>query len=160
MSHSNPENRYEVRGGDDNVYGPESEATIRRWCAENRLENNSQIRLVGETKWRPLSVYEQFNIPDSNPAGAPLAVPETEPKVLLWYRIYNGFMALIYVLLAGFFWWLKSLDLEFETPEEEMEIVLMAWVMVVVGLPLALFYLFCCFKTHRSWHWVLGFFSI
>ena len=157
---SNPENRYEVRGDDDNVYGPESEATIRRWRAENRLEDNSQIRIVGETEWRSLSAYEQFNIPASKPVGTPVAVPETEPKVFLWYRIYNGLMALMYVLLAGFFWWLKSLDLEFETPEEEMEIVVMAWVMLVVGLPLALFYLFCCFKTHRGWHWVLGFFSI
>ena len=160
MEPADPQKQFEVLGNDGNVYGPESEETIRHWYAEHRLEARSKIRPVGESEWRSLSTYEQFGIPDSIPPAAPIPVPEKAPGVILWYRIYNALTALMYFGLAGFFWWVKSVDLDFSSPEEEMELIVMAWVFLVVGLPLGFFYLACCFMTYRRWHWVLGFFSI
>jgi len=160
METPDPQNQFEVRGNDGNVYGPESERTIRRWLAEHRLEDQSEIRLVGESEWHPLSSYDQFNICPSKPMPVPNPVPSEAPGVILWYRIYNGLMALMYIGLTGFLWLVKLMDVQFESPQEETDLAIMAWVFLVVGLPMAIFHLVCCFMTHRRWHWILGFFSI
>lgn len=160
METPDPPGQFEVRGDDGNVYGPETEETIRRWYAEHRLEARSEIRRVGETEWRSLSAFDQFKLPPSKPTPNPIPVPTEAPGVILWYRIYNVLTVVMYLVLTAFFWWVKSSGLEFDSPEEEMEIAIYAWVFLVIGLPLAFFHLVCSFMTHRRWHWVLGFFPI
>ena len=154
------QDQFEVRGDDGNVYGPETAETIRRWHAEHRLEAQSEIRRVGETEWRPLSAFEQLKIPSSKTTPNPIPVPTEAPGVILWYRIYNVLTAVMYLGLVALLWWSKSGVVEFDSPEEEMEVTILAWVFLVIGLPLAIFHLVCCFMTNRRWHWMLGFFPI
>ena len=161
MEESNFNNQYEVKGDDGNIYGPQSDATIRRWYFEKRLNAQSLIRRVGGTDWRPVSTYEEFKIPasETNITVHPQVKP---PRVIFWYRIYCSFMGVFWGLLVFLFLFLRSLsDLEQNMSSSDFtEFQITSVIMIFVGIPFALLYFFCAFMTHRGWHWILGFVSI
>ena len=86
MEESKYKNLYEVKGEDGNVYGPESDSTIRRWYFEKRLNAQSLIRRVGDTDWRQVLAYKEFKV-SANEIVSPLS----KPGVIFWYRIYCSF---------------------------------------------------------------------
>ena len=45
---------YIIVGGDNKEYGPVSEAEVRQWIAEGRLNAESRVRAEGELEFRPL----------------------------------------------------------------------------------------------------------
>ena len=161
MEESNFNNQYEVKGDDGNIYGPQSDATIRRWYFEKRLNAQSLIRRVGETDWRPVSTCEEFKIPasETNITVHPQVKP---PRVIFWYRIYCSFTGVFWGLLVFLFLFLRSLsDLEQNMSSSDFtEFQITSVIMIFVGIPFALLYFCCAFMTHRGWHWILGFVSI
>ncbi|MDP6891899.1 MAG: hypothetical protein QF731_01865 [Verrucomicrobiota bacterium] len=154
-------NQYEVRGDDGNIYGPESDATIRRWCFEKRLNAQSVIRRVGETDWRPVSTYEEFKIPTSA-TNVPFSPPVKPPGVIFWYRIYCAFTGVFFGLLVILFLYLISIPgmEENMSASEYVEFQITSIIMIAVGIPCVIFYFACAFMTHRGWHWILGLVSI
>jgi len=53
-------NLYRIIGGDGREYGPISDDQLRMWIAENRANAQTQIRLEGETEWKPLAAFPEF----------------------------------------------------------------------------------------------------
>src|SRR5579862_5411522 len=54
---------YFIIGGDGRQYGPISEADIRKWIAEGRLNQESQARAESETEFRALATFPEFAVP-------------------------------------------------------------------------------------------------
>ncbi len=51
---------YFIIGGDGKEYGPITEADIRLWIAEGRLNEQSSARRESETNWQPLGAFAEF----------------------------------------------------------------------------------------------------
>lgn len=51
---------YQIIGADQKQYGPITADQIRQWIKENRLNAQSQARLVGAQEWQPLSAFPEF----------------------------------------------------------------------------------------------------
>jgi hypothetical protein len=51
---------YFIIGGDGKQYGPISDADMRKWIAEGRLNGQSQARAESETEFRALSSFPEF----------------------------------------------------------------------------------------------------
>lgn len=52
---------YQIIGGDGQEYGPITEATVREWIADGRLDNNSKIRVEGAAEWSTLGSLAEFS---------------------------------------------------------------------------------------------------
>ena len=157
MEESKYKNLYEVKGEDGNVYGPESDSTIRRWYFEKRLNAQSLIRCAGDTNWRQVLAYKEFKV-----SANEIVSPISKPGVIFWYRIYCSFSGVFAGLLVLLFLVLRSLpDMEQNmSPSDFDEFQITSLLMVVIGIPCAIFYFSCSFMTYKGWHWVLGLISI
>ena len=51
---------YKIIGADQKEYGPISDAQVRQWVTEGRLNAQTQARAEGETEWKPLSAFPEF----------------------------------------------------------------------------------------------------
>lgn len=51
---------YFIIGGDGKPYGPITEADVRKWFGEGRLNAQTQTRTETETAWRPLVEFPEF----------------------------------------------------------------------------------------------------
>jgi hypothetical protein len=51
---------YFIIGGDGKEYGPITEADIRLWISEGRLNTQTSARAEAETNWRPLGTFPEF----------------------------------------------------------------------------------------------------
>jgi uncharacterized protein DUF4339 len=51
---------YFIIGGDGKQYGPISEADVRKWIAEGRLNGQSQARAESDTEFRLLATFPEF----------------------------------------------------------------------------------------------------
>lgn len=51
---------YFIIGGDGKQYGPISDADMRKWIAEGRLNGQSQARMESETEFRALASFPEF----------------------------------------------------------------------------------------------------
>ena len=60
---------YTIIGSDGQQYGPGTEAELRQWIAEGRLNAQSLARREGETEFHPLSAFPEFA--DALPRQAP-----------------------------------------------------------------------------------------
>src|SRR5580658_1979292 len=52
---------YFIIGGDGKQYGPISDADLRKWIAEGRLNQQSQVRAESETEFRALATFPEFS---------------------------------------------------------------------------------------------------
>ncbi|HTB82532.1 MAG TPA: DUF975 family protein [Candidatus Sulfotelmatobacter sp.] len=63
---------YYIIGGDGKEYGPITEADIRLWIAEGRLNAQTSTRTDADTNWRPLGAFPEFAaLPQTPPTIAP-----------------------------------------------------------------------------------------
>jgi len=51
---------YLIIGGDGKEYGPVTDADVRKWIAENRLNAQSQAKGEGDTEFHPLAQFPEF----------------------------------------------------------------------------------------------------
>jgi hypothetical protein len=51
---------YLIIGGDGKEYGPASDADVRLWIAEGRVNAHSQAKAENDTEFRPLSTFPEF----------------------------------------------------------------------------------------------------
>src|SRR5271156_911588 len=51
---------YTIIGGDGQEYGPVSEADLRKWISEGRLNAQSLAKAEGQAEFRPLSTFPEF----------------------------------------------------------------------------------------------------
>ena len=63
---------YFIIGGDGKEYGPVTDADVRQWIAEGRLNALSQAKGEGDAEFRPLAQFPEFAI-----VFAPQAAPAT-----------------------------------------------------------------------------------
>lgn len=71
---------YNIIGGDGKEYGPVTEAEIRQWIAEGRLNAASQAKAESDSEWRSLGIFPEFAGAFSAASGpAPIA---EDPGVL------------------------------------------------------------------------------
>ncbi len=71
---------YSIVGGDGNTYGPYTEADIRQFHAEGRLNAQSLVHLAGEADWTPLGQRAEFSsLFAPPPAAAPAPAPAWPP---------------------------------------------------------------------------------
>lgn len=59
---------------DESIRGPYSQAQLKRRAVEGKLPQRAQLRVEGETVWRPLTSFPQFVL-------KPNTTPRPEPKV-------------------------------------------------------------------------------
>ena len=65
---------YNIIGGDGKEYGPVTEAEIRQWVAEGRLNATSQAKSQSDSEWRALGKF-----PELADLFGPAAKPSTPP---------------------------------------------------------------------------------
>lgn len=51
---------YQIIGGDGQEYGPVTDAELRKWIAEGRLNAQSQAKAESDAAYRPLSTFPEF----------------------------------------------------------------------------------------------------
>jgi hypothetical protein len=70
---------YTIIGGDGKEYGPISEADLRKWIAEGRLNAQSQAKSESDAEFRALAAFPEladaFGVPAPAPGIAPLLNP-------------------------------------------------------------------------------------
>ena len=71
---------YKVIGGDLKQYGPVSEADLRKWIADGRLNAQSLVQVHGDIEWKQLSTFPEFadlfaGKPTTLSAPLPIVVP-------------------------------------------------------------------------------------
>ena len=82
------------------------------------------------------------------------------PAVVVWFKVYSGLMALLYliVMVAGVVF--LSMDpQDFDpsaTAEDAMVMKIVAWVYIVLGLVFLLPFAYGAFMGNASWCWVFG----
>jgi len=54
---------YKVLAHDQQIYGPVSDAQIRQWLAEGRVNADTLLLAEGSAQWRPLSSCPEFATP-------------------------------------------------------------------------------------------------
>ena len=65
---------YKIIGADQKQYGPVTEAEMRQWIAEGRVNAQTLIQAEGQTDWRPLASFPEFaTTPQPAPGGVPLS---------------------------------------------------------------------------------------
>lgn len=64
---------YRILGADRREYGPVSAEQLRRWINEGRANAETLVRAEGETAWRPLAQFGEFQFaaPPVSPAPFP-----------------------------------------------------------------------------------------
>lgn len=65
---------YQIIGGDGRHYGPVSEADVRQWIAEGRLNGQSLAKAEADAEFRPLATFPEFAVAlgvDTPPPFAP-----------------------------------------------------------------------------------------
>src|SRR3954471_1772274 len=80
--------KYFMIGGDKQEYGPVDAELLKQWLHENRANGDTLLRAEGETEWKPLRTFADFQIQTgppplrSGPPPAPGAMPPfaTEPN--------------------------------------------------------------------------------
>ena len=65
---------FTILGADGKEYGPVTAAKIAEWIAGGRANLQTQARRAGETEWRTLADFVEFN-PAATPPPLPAAVP-------------------------------------------------------------------------------------
>ena len=65
---------FTILGADGKEYGPVTAAKITEWIAGGRANLQTQARRAGETEWRTLADFVEFN-PAATPPPLPAAVP-------------------------------------------------------------------------------------
>lgn len=78
---------YFVIGGDGKEYGPVTEADVRQWIAEGRLNGDSRVKAEGDAELRTLRQYPELAAaltPASTTGGQPLASPRSETSEVDW----------------------------------------------------------------------------
>jgi hypothetical protein len=78
---------YFIIGGDKKEYGPASAEQVRQWIREGRADGNTLLRADGETAWKPLQSYAEFQgdlvaIPSKAPRAIPPPVTDARPNSL------------------------------------------------------------------------------
>ncbi len=68
---------YFIIGGDSRQYGPISEADLRKWIAEGRLNAQSMAKGETDTEFRALSTFPEL----ADAFGAPPVMPSAPPLV-------------------------------------------------------------------------------
>lgn len=66
---------YYIIGGDGKEYGPVTDADVRQWIAEGRLNAQSMAKAESDAAFRPLSAFPEF----APSLGAPAPVPGMPP---------------------------------------------------------------------------------
>lgn len=51
---------YIIIGGDNKEYGPVTEADVRQWIAEGRLNGDSRVKAESDAEFRPLALFPEF----------------------------------------------------------------------------------------------------
>ena len=51
---------YLIIGGDGKEYGPVTDADVRQWLAEGRLNAQSMAKAESDAEFRPLSAFPEF----------------------------------------------------------------------------------------------------
>ena len=70
-----PRHMFTIIGADGKEYGPVTAANITDWIAAGRANLQTKARREGETEWRTLGEFAEFNIPPALPVTAPPAAP-------------------------------------------------------------------------------------
>src|SRR3990172_6183329 len=69
---------YKVIGGDQKPYGPVTDADLRQWIAEGRLNGQSLAQAEDSAEWKPLAAFPEFaDALYVKPVGVP---PAATPK--------------------------------------------------------------------------------
>lgn len=66
---------YYIIGGDGKQYGPVTEADVRQWIAEGRLNGRSMAKAESDADFRPLSAFSEF----ASAVGAPPPISGMAP---------------------------------------------------------------------------------
>jgi hypothetical protein len=51
---------YKIIGADQKEYGPVNAEQMRQWIAEGRINAQTSAQAVGETTWKPISMFPEF----------------------------------------------------------------------------------------------------
>ena len=68
---------YTIIGGDGKQYGPITEAELRKWIAEGRLNQSSMAKAESDAEFRPLSAFPEF----ASAFGAPPPMSSVAPML-------------------------------------------------------------------------------
>jgi len=84
---------FKIIGADQKEYGPVSTEQLRQWVIEGRANSQTQVRKEGETDWKPLSAFAEFDdvlrAAPAQPAGMPGGVPSPAPVEAVLARDYQ-----------------------------------------------------------------------
>lgn len=76
---------YKIIGGDGKHYGPVSEAELRQWIAEGRLNAQSLVQAEGSVEWKPLGAFPEFgDALRAQTVTPPPALPNTPADQATW----------------------------------------------------------------------------
>ena len=98
---------YKVIGGDLKQYGPVSEADLRKWIADGRLNAQSLVQVHGDIEWKQLSSFPEFadlfagkpaTLSAPQPFAAPVAGTGAEREAAL--KLVKG-PAIALIITAG-----------------------------------------------------------
>lgn len=70
-----------ILGGDGKEYGPVSPGQIKEWMHGNRANLQTKCRRVGETTWKTLADYAEFNFAGAKAFVPPADTPADTPSV-------------------------------------------------------------------------------
>lgn len=79
---------YKIIGADQKEYGPISTEQMRQWITEGRINAQTQAQAVGETTWKPVSMFPEFAgsfaaaPPPLSPMGVPMAGADVRARAL------------------------------------------------------------------------------
>jgi uncharacterized membrane protein len=79
---------YFIIGGDDKEYGPVSDADVRQWLAEGRLNAESRVKAEGDAGFRTLAHFPELAAA-LKPHAAPAAIFPSQPSVDFLERDYE-----------------------------------------------------------------------
>lgn len=89
---------YVIIGGDGKEYGPVTDADVRQWIADDRLNAQSLAKAESHTEFRPLSAFPEFAdvFAPGSPAGVPpsLAAMERDGRGAALQRVKGPAVAL------------------------------------------------------------------
>ena len=77
---------YFIIGGDGKEYGPVTDADLRQWIAEERLNAQSLAKTESDAEFRPLSTFPEF-AGALSPAAPPAelsSLPFTQWPLWVW----------------------------------------------------------------------------
>lgn len=79
---------YFIIGGDGKEYGPVSDADVRLWIAEGRLNSESRAKAESDAEFRALAQFPEFAAVLAPPA-APAAMAPPKTSADFWERDYE-----------------------------------------------------------------------